>query len=110
MLDRSKARNGALEQAIKTTEAIALANGLSDVEDAINSFWRLYWGELARVRDPSVELAMVAFGRELQRWQQSGQKPNNMVQLSLEVTSACQNEIEASAKEIDAVRNRYSVF
>jgi hypothetical protein len=106
MIDRSKARNGALEQAIKTTEAIALANGLSDVEDAINSFWRLYWGEL----DPSVELAMVAFGRELQRWQQSGQKPNNMVQLSLEVTSACQNEIEASAKEIDAVRNRYSVF
>jgi hypothetical protein len=110
MIDRSKARNGALEQAIKTTEAIALANGLSDVEDANNSFWRLYWGELARVRDPSVELAMVAFGRELQRWQQSGQKPNNMVQLLLEVTSACQNEIEASAKEIDAVRNRYSVF
>jgi hypothetical protein len=110
MIERAKGRNEAFQQAMTTSSAIATAESLRGMEEAVTAFWRLYWGELARFEGPSVAGAMIQFGRQLQSWQQTGQKPTDMTQLSLRLAHACREEIDAYEKQIEAVRNRYSVF
>lgn len=112
MVVRNQSRNEAFAQATKTASAIATSSDLNAVEakEAVDSFWKLYWGELARFEGPDVETAMVRFGRALQTWQATGEKPDEMAQLSLAVSHACQNEIDAYDKQMDELRNRYSLF
>jgi hypothetical protein len=112
MVARAQSRNEAFAQATKTASAIAISVdlGSSDVKDAVTSFWKLYWGELARFEGPAVEGAMVRFGRSLQIWQDTAKKPQEMEQLALEVSHACRSEINAYDKQMDDLRNRYSPF
>ncbi|NKQ73461.1 hypothetical protein C3Y89_24515 [Rhizobium sp. UPM1132] len=112
MVARAQSRNEAFSQATNTASAIANASDLNsgDTKEAVASFWKLYWGELARFEGPAVEGSMVEFGRSLQTWQKTGEKPQEMVQLSLAVSHACRSEIEAYDKQMDELRNRYSPF
>jgi hypothetical protein len=111
-IERNEARTAAFTQAIRASSAIATATALTGPEEAnaVTTFWRLYWGELGRFEGPQVEGAMVRFGRALQSWQQSGQKPQGIEALSLEVAHSCRMEIDTYQKEIDALKNRYSLF
>jgi hypothetical protein len=112
MVASAQSRNEAFGLATKTTSTIAPSSDLSsvDTKEAVASFWKLYWGELARFEGPEVESAMVKFGRSLQIWQDAGKKPEDMEQLSLAVSHACRSEKETYDKQIDEVRNRYSPF
>ena len=112
MAARAQARNEAFTQAVRATSDIATASELSHstAKDAIASFWRLYWGDLARYEGQMVAGAMVGFGRSLKDWQDTNKKPEDIERLALEVTHACKSESDAYDKEMDAVRNRYSLF
>ncbi|MBY5891492.1 hypothetical protein [Rhizobium ruizarguesonis] len=100
MVARNQSRNEAFAQATKTASAIATSSDLNavDAKEAVDTFWKLYWGELARFEGQDVETAMVRFGRSLQTWQATGKKPEEMAQLSLAVSHACRNEIDAYDK------------
>jgi hypothetical protein len=113
MVSRGQNIDQIFQQAIKTTSSIATAKeivGPTDVQEAVSSFWKLYWGELARVEGPAVETAMVRFGNALKAWQAEGKKPQEMEQLALQVSYACKSEAEAYNKIIDDFKNRYSPF
>ncbi|MCK1705029.1 hypothetical protein IVA86_27385 [Bradyrhizobium sp. 146] len=112
MLDRAELRNGTYNKAIKAGAAIAIAPDLggSDIASAVTTFWQLYWGELAQFEGAQVEGAMVQFGRELQVWQRTGQKPERMDTLSLQLAKACRAEMETYQKQIDSLKNQYARF
>ncbi|MET4489763.1 hypothetical protein [Bradyrhizobium sp. LA7.1] len=112
MLDRAEQRNGLYNKAIKAGAAVAIAPDLNgaDVAGAVTTFWQLYWGELAQFEGAQVEGAMVQFGRELQAWQRTGQKPEGMDRLSLQLAQACRAEMETYQKQIDSLKNQYARF
>lgn len=112
MVAHAQSRNEAFGLAKKTASTIATSSDLtsSETKEAVASFWKLYWGELASVEGPAVEGAMVDFGRSLQIWQNTGKKPEEMAQLSLAVAYACRSETESYDKQVEEARNRYSPF
>ena len=108
-IDRSEVKAGIFGQAVKAASIIANAKALDGLQEkeAVSSFWRLYWGELAQIEGVDVERAMVEFGRALQEWQNSGTKPQGLHQLSLHLAHACRIEQEPIEKEIENLRGRY---
>lgn len=79
-------------EATQVTAAIAASSEASEREVALQRFWRLYYGELVLVEDRSVEAAMVAFGRALER---SGETPE-LRQLALQLARACRESLAVS--------------
>jgi hypothetical protein len=113
LVARAQTRNEAFSQAITLTSRVATAQeltGSEDIGEAVTTFWRIYWGDLARFEGESVERAMVSFGRSLRDWQETSQKPRDIQRFALDVAHACRSEIEASDTQIDAIRARYSLF
>lgn len=52
-------------QATQAAATLATSDNAEHLQAARQTFWSLYWGELALVEDKSVEAAMVQFGRAL---------------------------------------------
>lgn len=67
-------------------------------------------GELAQFEGAQVEGAMVLFGKERQAWQRTGQKPEGMDRLSLQLAQACRAEMETYQEQIDSLSNQYARF
>jgi hypothetical protein len=112
MGERLEEPKTAFRRATVVTATIATAPDLSssDTAQAVTAFWQLYWGDLARFEGREVEVAMVQFGRALQAWQKTGQKPPDIEQLSLSVAHASRTEIDDLQKRIDAFRDQYSLL
>lgn len=77
-----------------TQAAAILATGRSadDVAAASQTFWRLYWGELALVEDSRVEAAMVELGRRLT----DGCVAHDLQVASLKLAHACRDSLADS--------------
>jgi hypothetical protein len=60
-IDRGQAKAGIFGQAVKSASTIANAKSLGGAQEkeAVATFWRLYWGELAQIEGRKVEAAMV---------------------------------------------------
>jgi hypothetical protein len=99
-------------QATKAASTIANAVTLESPQEqeAVATFWRLYWGDLARFEGRSVEAAMVRFGRAVQDWKNSRTKPSTLQQLSLQLAQACKKEQEAVTREASNLERRYQLF
>ena len=108
-IDRSKVKAGIFGQASKAASTIANAKALDGAQEkeAVATFWRLYWGELAQIEGRKVEAAMVEFGRAIQDWQGSGMKPPDIQQLSLSLARACKEEQDPLDTEVTKLRQRY---
>lgn len=79
-------------EATQVAAAIAASTDALEREAALQRFWRLYYGELVLVEDRSVEAAMVAFGRTLER---SKEAPE-LQQLALQLARACRESLAVS--------------
>ena len=77
-----------------TQAAATLATSVKETElvQARERFWSLYWGELALVEDTQVEGAMVQFGSALSE----GQTGTQLQSLSLQLAHACRDSLANS--------------
>lgn len=77
-----------------TQAAATLATSVKDTElvQARERFWSLYWGELALVEDKQVEGAMVQFGSALSK----GLTGTQLQVLSLQLAHACRDSLADS--------------
>jgi hypothetical protein len=96
-------------QAVKSASTLANAAVLTGQQEkeALATFWRLYWGELAQIEGRDVEVAMVDFGRALQDWQSSGTKPGDLHGMSLALARAVRAQQESIDAEAARLRARY---
>jgi hypothetical protein len=103
--DRFNARReAAYRDACNVTASLATARRRGDPEEekARARFWQLYWGELAIVEDKEVERAMVAYGRELNRWTEDGSDPPpELRRLSLDLAHACRASLQRARPGAD---------
>jgi len=75
-------------------------------KDDFAKFDEMYWANLIGVEGPSVESAMVRFRQAIESWLNSQVKPSDMMELSLELSSACSAEIKELDGQIDDLKIR----
>jgi hypothetical protein len=73
------------DQAVNAVATIAGAASLKEAAPEVRQFWALYWGGMSLIEGHEVELAMIDFGKTLSLWQQSGNKPDGVENLSYRV-------------------------
>jgi hypothetical protein len=104
-----EARSSAYTRAYRSTSIIGTATRLdgTQVQMAVDEFWRLYWKELVGQEEDEAEAAMIRFGRALQEWQQTGQKPEAIGSLSGKLANHWVDKLnEADKRKADLERNR----
>lgn len=108
-IEMGNAKAAVFDQAIRSASVIANAQTLSGAQEqeAVATFWRLYWGELVRIEGRQVESAMVRLGNAIQEWHDSGNKPENIQLLTLGLSRACEAELSPLQREVEMLRRRY---
>jgi hypothetical protein len=107
-----EAQRTATSELYKEVKAIVARLARSDdpaaqeFQDDFKKFDEMYWANLIGIEGPTVEAAMVRFRRAIERWLEEKEKPEDMMQLSLALSSACSEEIEDIDDQIDDLKAR----
>lgn len=75
-------------------------------KDDFRKFDEMYWANLIGVEGPRVESAMVRFRKAIEHWRDTGKRPEDMMQLSLQLSSACSDEIGDIDDQINDLKAR----
>jgi hypothetical protein len=77
-----------------------------EFKDDFEKFDEMYWANLIGVEGPKVESAMVRFRRAIELWVKTREKPDNMMQLALALSSACSAELGDIDDQINDLKAR----
>lgn len=93
------------EAAAKIAAAVPMKKKVVDINDAIEKYWVLYYGELILAEDDKVRQAQIGFSKTLLIAQKSDYMVDDLVTKAIQLSAACQEALDLKKLEESLSKN-----